>query len=303
MNRLFLIIMLLGSMGLLTSCEDVIHLSTETGPTRLVVDGWITNEATRQSIRLTLSQNYFDNTQAIAVLGATVTVTDETAKVFEFIDTDQSGNYVWTPAGTETLGKIGGSYTLKVTYDSETYEATTQLKRIPTIDSLTYFYEKPTIAPSKGPSEGYTADFYARDFVGVGDCYWIRTYLNGVRYDKDATDLSPSYDGSFSAGSSTDGQIFILPVRRCINMNQYFSENDTITVELYSITQPGFYFLQAIQKEASNQGLFATAPANIPTNITNTRSDGPTALGWFGAAAISRFTTVVKKENASPKPD
>ncbi|OZI06441.1 hypothetical protein BWI93_19915 [Siphonobacter sp. BAB-5385] len=298
----FPLYLLLALSSLLMSCEDVIDLRTQTGPTRLVVEGWINDDATPQTIRLTLSQNYFNNNRALPATGATVTVSDDLGKTYRFVDEKQDGNYVWKPAASEKMGRLGGKYTLNVAYASETYQAETEIKRVPTIDSLTYYYDKPTFVADDSPKEGYVAEFYARDFTGAGDCYWIKTYKNGQRYDRSARDLSIAYDAGFSPGAATDGLIFLLPVRRSINSDRLFQENDSIRVELLSITQSTYSFIRAVREESSNQGLFATAPSNVPTNILNTRTDGPRALGWFGGSSISRFSTVFRKENARPKP-
>ncbi|MBO9639145.1 MAG: DUF4249 domain-containing protein [Siphonobacter aquaeclarae] len=296
------LILFLFAVAGLTSCQEVINLKTETGPIRLVVDGWITDQPGAQRVRLTLSQNYFNNTAAKPATGATVSVTDDLGKVYPFVDEKGDGNYYWRPAGSEKIGRLGGKYTLKVGYANESYEALTEIKRVPPLDSITYYYDKPTIAPDKGPKEGYVAEFFGRDLTGAGDCYWVKTFKNSVRYDNSGLDITTAYDAGFSAGAATDGLIFIRPIRQSINVNKLFSEKDTIRVELYSINQAAFYFLNAIKAEAGNQGLFATAPANVQTNLNNVRADGPRALGWFGASAISKFTTVVRKEEARPKP-
>ncbi len=301
MKRYSFFLLLLLSVTLM-SCEDIIDLKTETAPTRLVVDGWITDRPIPQYVILTLSQNYFDNSRALPATGATVTVTDDQGKVYTFLDEARNGTYTWKPKGNEVIGRVGGSYKLSVSYNNETYEAETQVKRVPPVDSITYYYDNPSFVAEGSPKEGYVAEFYSTDFKGPDDCYWIKTYKNGVRYDRKATDFITSYDGSFSRGSSTDGLTFILPVRRSINLNKLFSENDSLRVELFSITPATYNFISAIQSEAGNQGLLATAPANIPTNISNTRADGPRAMGWFGASAISQLSTVFKAENAIPKP-
>ncbi|PKK37650.1 hypothetical protein BWI96_04050 [Siphonobacter sp. SORGH_AS_0500] len=301
MKRYSFFLLLLLSISLM-SCEDVINLKTETAPTRLVIDGWVTDQSAPQYIKLTLSQNYFDNSRALPATGATVTVTDDQGKVYTFLDEARNGTYTWKPVAREAIGRVGGSYKLTVMYNNETYEAQTQVKRVPPIDSITYYYDKPTFVAEDSPKEGYVAEFYSTDFKGSDDCYWIKAYKNGTRYDRKATDLNISYDGGFSKGGSTDGLVFILPIRRSINLNKLFSENDSLRVELFSITPATHEFINAVRSEAGNQGLFATAPANVPTNISNKRADGPRAMGWFGASAVSRRSTVFKRENAIPKP-
>jgi hypothetical protein len=286
---------------LLVACQDVIDLETETGPSQLVVDGWITTLPGPQTIRLTQSAAFFDNSPARPVLSATVTVTDDSNKVYQFRDVKATGEYVWMPTGRDTvLGRVNRTYKLSVRTGADTYEATTRLRPVPRIDSVNYFFEKPPVTPQNGPAEGYVAEFYARDLVGKDDAYWIKTYKNGEYYNR-AQQISLAYDAGFSPGGNIDGIIFILPIRQSIN-KEYWSEKDTLRVELHSVPVEAYYFLQAVNLESSNQGLFATPPTNIPTNVRNLTPGGRAPLGFFGGSTVSVFQTVIDPKKARPKP-
>lgn len=285
----------------LTACEDVIDLDTETGPTQLVVDGWVTNQAGPATIKLTQSAAYFDNSVPKPVLGATVTVTDEANVVYEFKDLKSNGLYVWTPPSKNTpLGHVSGTYWLSIKTNGEEYRATTQIRPVPRIDSVNYYFEKPPVAPQNGPAEGYVAEFYARDLFGKGDSYWIKTYKNGKYFNR-ASDISTAYDAGFSPGGNIDGIIFILPIRQSIN-KELWTKGDSLKVELHSLSDETYYFLQAVNIESSNQGLFATPPTNIPSNVQNVKASGPKALGFFGGSSMSTFETVIDEKKARPKP-
>jgi Domain of unknown function (DUF4249) len=286
---------------LLTSCEDVINLDIATGPSQLVVDGWITNQPTAQSIRLTQSAAYFDNTSAKPVLNATVTVTDDKGKIFSFKDLKGNGLYVWTPASTrDTLGRVGGTYRLNVKFGSEEYTAQSRLNRVPKIDSLTYFPDEIPVAPTDGSArKGFTAEFFGRDPRGEGDCYWIKAYRNDTLFNK-TTQITLAFDAGFSPGAATDGLPFILPIRRSISP-QFYQEKDRVKAEVYSISLEAFYFLSQVRQESNNAGLFATPPANIFTNVQNRDPKGRQALGFFGASAVSTFETVIDAKKAKPK--
>lgn len=293
----------LGAIVLLSSCEDVVDLNINAGDSQLVVEGWITNQIADQTIRLTQSAPYFDNTPAKPALNAIVTVTDEKGKVFSFKDLKNNGNYVWQPASArDTIGRIGGTYTLRIKLGTEEYSAVSKLNRVPKIDSLTYFFDKLPVAPTDGsPKDGYKPEFFARDPVGVGDCYWIKSYKNGKYYDK-ASEISTAFDGAFSAGANSDGLIFILPIRQSIvPFNDFLAEKDTIKVELYSLSLEGYYFINQVRIESTNGGIFATAPSNIITNVKNANPNGRKPLGYFGAAGVSTFQTVVDAKKAKPK--
>jgi len=284
----------------LTSCEDVIDLKSDTGPSQLVVDGWITNQGGPQTIRLTWSGDYFDNGAAKPVLAAAVTVTDEKGKVYEFKDFANKGEYVWGIA-TDTLGHIGGTYTLHVKNGSDTYSALNQIKRVPKIDSIVYQHETLPFKPDKGPKEGYIASFYARDFEGSGDAYWIKPVIGGKVVVGKPTSISIAYDASFSAGTASDGLIFIQPIRQSITTDSLYSAGVSVGVELHSITNEAFEFLKQIGEQAANGGLFAVPMQNVKSNVVNANPSGPRALGYFGASAVSRLETVIAPEKAKAK--
>jgi hypothetical protein len=286
----------------LTGCEDVIDLETQSGPPQLVVEGWITNLAGPQTIKLTWSANYFDNSPAKPVLDAEVSVKDDQGMVYAFEDLANNGNYVWNKSG-DTLGHIGRKYTLTIKQGADTYTASTELKRVPTVDSVVYTREKLPFEPDKGPREGFVAEFYARDFVGEGDTYWIKPIVKGKATVDRAVNISIAYDAAFSAGAPSDGLIFILPLRQSITTDSLYSAGDQVGVELHSITNEAFEFLKQIQEQASNGGLFATPIANVRSNIINTNASGSKALGFFGASAVSRLETTIVPEKARPDDD
>ena len=284
----------------LTGCEDVIDLKSATGPTQLVVDGWITTQPGPQTIRLTWSAAYFNNDAAKPVVGAAVTVTDDKGKVYSFTDAASDGKYVWG-ALKDTLGHVGRTYTLTVKHQADVYTAVNEIKRVPVVDSIVYQKEILPIKPDKGPKEGYIASFYARDFVGAGDTYWIKPIVNGkVMVDK-PTAISIAYDAAFSAGAPSDGLIFILPLRQSITRDSLYSAGASVGVELHSITNEAFEFLKQVSEQAANGGLFAVPIQNVKSNVVNTNPAGIKALGYFGASAVSRLQTVIDPAKARPK--
>ncbi|HPK10220.1 MAG TPA: DUF4249 family protein, partial [Saprospiraceae bacterium] len=58
----------------LMSCEDVVDIDTQFEKPQMVVDAWVNNSPTSQIIKLTWSQNYFDNQIPVGIEDATVKV-------------------------------------------------------------------------------------------------------------------------------------------------------------------------------------------------------------------------------------
>jgi len=299
--RIFQTLALVLVIAGLSGCEDVIDLKTETGPTQLVVDGWITNQPGTQTITLTWSTAYFDKNPIKPVLGAKVTVTDNLGKVYQFTDADGTGKYTWGKLNTDTLGHIGGKYSLRIEHEQEVYTSKNEIKRVPKIDSLVYTNETLPFTPDDGQKKGYIAEFYARDFAGTGDTYWIKEVLNGKTNVDKAEKISIAWDAAFGAGAPSDGLIFIQPLRRSITYDSLYQAGSHVGVELHSITNEAFYFLQQIVEQSSNGGLFATPIANIKSNVVNADPNGRKALGYFGASAVSRMETVIDPKKARPE--
>lgn len=282
-----------------TACEDVVQLKVKDGISQLSVDAMINNTNQVQKIKLSVSQGYFDNSAFKPALGAIVKIFNEDSVAFEFRDPNNSGIYTFLPKNNE-FNKIGSRYALYINYNGEEYYSIAKLNRVPKIDSITYEIESRPFTPENGPKDGFSPQFYAKDFEGEGDCYWIKSSLNN-KYIQNAQQLNLAYDAGFSPGSKTDGLMFILPIRSNIS-NQLLSEKDTLRVDIYSIGVEQFYYLQGIQQISRNGGLFATPLSNLPSNLINLDSKSEKkALGFFGLSAVSSLETIIDKAKAKPK--
>lgn len=286
------------------SCEDVIDFKVDDNTPQLTVDAWLTDKAGAQTIKLTSSTNYFDNTDYPPALGAIVQVVDDEGNNYAFTDEDNDGNYTWTPANAEVFGQLGNSYTLTITYQGETYQASSRINRVPPIDSITYEFKE----AETGNPEGVYAQVYARDFVGSGDCYWMRGFKNGTYLNR-VNNLTTAYDAGFSAGGNTDGINFIQPIREGINEfipepdnnNLFetppFKTGDQVYVELYSITEDAFDFWAEVRTQLQNGGLFAIPLANVRTNLVNTNPNSKQkVVGFFCTSAVTTLEGVIGEE-------
>jgi hypothetical protein len=284
----------------LTSCEDVIQLNVPKTDPYLVVDGSITNLAGEQVIKLTKSQDLLDAATPEGIKNATVKVTDNLGKIYEFKDLKNDGKYVWTPANaTDIMGVIGRTYSLEIKSENETYQAISKLNRVPKIDSIVYKLEDANVRQTGDgkPSKGYDARFYAKDLIGVGDCYQIKVYQN-AKLRNGADNIVIAYDGIGNKSPIGDGLMFITPLRRLANTELY-GENDKIKVELLSITEAHYDFWTQLRQELNNAGLFARPAARIPSNINNINPNSTKkASGWFGTSAVSSFEVTIDKNKA-----
>ena len=84
----------------LTSCEKEIDITLDEGKSQIVVDAFLTDVLSKQTMKLTNTSSYFKNSASPAVLGAKVSVKNETTgEVFAFTDASNTGNYSWQNNG------------------------------------------------------------------------------------------------------------------------------------------------------------------------------------------------------------
>jgi hypothetical protein len=282
----------------LFSCEDVVMLESPSSPAYFVVESTLTNLPGPQSIKLSKSQPFFDNTNAPAVSSAQVRVTDDAGNAYVFTESATPGTYTWTPKdASEAMGKVGRTYALAVNWSGTSFTAKAKMNPVPPVDSILYQAATANArqAGDDKPKEGFEAQFFGRDLKGVGDCYRIKYYKNGRLFNA-TSNILIVYDSALQRVAGTDGLMFNLPVRSAISPELYVA-NDKIKVEIYSISNDQFSFYSQARLELNNAGLFAIPAANIPTNIQVTSGSMP-AAGWFGVSAVSSLETVVDPTKA-----
>lgn len=276
MNRfLTFALSLLAAFGA-TSCLDVVSVDIPEGKPLLAVEGAITDQPAPCVVKLTKTVPYFNGEPAPAVRGATVVLTDDQGQR-ETLREQSPGEYVSTGV---VQGRIGGRYTLRIEAEGEQYEAETEIRRTPVIDSLGVEFKE----ASTGIDEGYYVLYYGPETPGVGDYYRFRVYRNGRL-------LNQPQDLIVSSDELVDGN-YIGAVE--LN-NDPFSQNDRIRVELNSIPRDYFFFLNEVATQINNVGLFASPPANVRTNIRNRNpSSDKQAVGYFAGFTVRTDSVVIR---------
>lgn len=281
----------------LTNCEDPIDVDSGFTTPQLVVEAWLTNEPEEQTIRLTLTQDFYDNRLPTGVEDAEVIVCRTgDQRCFPFVHRD-SGRYVWTPQDGEVLGEVGDEFALGIERGGEQYVSLTSMRRVPPIDSISFQFEEQAL----GLDEGLYAQLYARDFPGPGDTYLIRTSFNDTLNQR-PQELNLVYDATFDAGSDADGFTFIFPIRFRINRLDDdgspipLEVGDSVAVDIWSISQPAFAFLAIAAEQIQNgdNGIFGVPVANAPGNVAKVDSD-ERVLGIFNVAAVSSAARIVEE--------
>lgn len=285
----------IGSLIICFSCEDIIDVDLKEAPEAYVVDAWIDNSDQMQTIRINKSQPYFESSIAPPVIGADVTVRDSNGNNISFIETSP-GVYQWNPdTAAIAIAIVGTSYDLRIEVDGEVFLANSTLNRVPEIDSLKFTFKE---EQSPFEPEGYYAEFVATDPLGPGDTYWIKTYKNGLLLNN-PFDLNVAFDAGFSEGGNIDGVVFIQPIQDAVTpFNDDldaivpYEIGDSLYVEIHSITNKAFDFLQQVivqtQRDGGFDEIFAEPLQNVSTNIQSINPNSEDqVIGFFNVAAIS----------------
>ena len=293
MNRYYYILFVF-----LFSCEDIINPDLPTNEPILVVDAWINNLEESQVIKLSKTQNYLDSNSPVPVVGATVFVYDENLTHFNFTEVND-GEYIWTPDSVfKNIGVIGTKFYLSVSYEGKNIFSESQLNRTSVIDSVNF-------VRGQVPEDSYYAEFWSREEEGVGDAYWIKSYING-ELQTGLQDIITCIDaGASSEGAVIDGIPFIPPIRRAVtkfendddgNLMSPFKKGDSLYVEIHSVTFEAFDFLNKTAIQINRPGgfseLFAVSLSNVPNNLIVTNiSDGSIdpyypVVGFFNVSSV-----------------
>jgi hypothetical protein len=273
----YISIVLLGAS--FTACERVISLDLPNGEAIPYVDAWITDQPGMQTIKFMKATNYLNSNAAEVISDAQISVTDVTAgKSYPFTFKNDAYNY---DAGSTPIGVVGHTYKLNITWKSEQFEATDMLNRNTKIDSLTSKFEE----ADGEDKEGYYVKLYVHDLPGAVDYYWIRTYRNGSLNFNVGEMLSA--DGSFDDDGLTDGYSFIPPFRDGVTSGEKpYEKGDVVKVLIRSLSKDSYEFVEQVQAQLENDGLFGKVMHNVPANVFNRKADSKTKIyGWFGTVA------------------
>ncbi|TVQ07548.1 MAG: DUF4249 domain-containing protein [Bacteroidetes bacterium] len=256
---------------LLVSCEEKIDLRVgETSERFLVVDGKITSDTTEHVVNLSLSGGFYLEDETPRVSGAKVVIYDNAGNEFLLRETIP-GKYV---TEGDVAGEIGVTYTLAIDYDGRTYKASSTMKRVPEIDSLSYRWDN-----QKG---SYRILLFGQEPEGRGDNYMWHLYKNNkhVTHTVDKVQIANDefFDGNYIKGFEVDWWAHDFD----------FQKGDTVTVAMHSITGEAFDFFMGVFTESTNGQMGSRPPANIPSNV----SQG--ALGLFHASAVTRKSVVIE---------
>ena len=269
--RSSLIIIVL-SFFILGACDEPFQLDQTQAPPRVVIEGMVTNQPGKQSVKVTRSADFYSSGPTPRITDAQVRVADDLGHVFNFIhnpnfNPDSLGVYV---PEVPFRGEVGRTYTLTVETGGEIFEAQDKLVSVLPIDSLTYKVDEEQLEDDDNEGKVYELLLYAKEEQNVKNFFLFKFFANDTLQFDNETDIYFSDDELLA--ENLDG--VPAPV--------YFRHGDKVRVEIYSMSREGYVYHSDLFTLLNNDsGMFSPIPASPRTNLSND------ALGFFQVSAVT----------------
>lgn len=254
------------------SCEDVVKLDLETGPTKLVVDAEIIwqkgTTGNVQTIKVSKTAPYYNNTTP-KVSGAQVKVENSNGDVFTFNETEP-GSYVCN----NFVPVINMEYTLSVTAEGQSFKAVEKLTSVTPIDRVEQEIHKDAVG-----DEFIEVVFYYKDPINQANYYLTDFKSDFLLYPEYSLSDDQFYDGN--------------------EVNIRFADEDKIQPgKTIDITHRGvsknFSNYMSLILEIYGGSPFSIPPGNIRGNIVNTTDPNNFAFGYFRLCEADKVSYLVK---------
>lgn len=240
------------------SCEKTVDLDYKDNPSRVIIEGNITNQAGPYFVKITRSIPLAEAGAYPAIGNATVTVSDDAGNSEMLTHT---GNGIYRSA--TLTGVEGRTYTLTVVADGETYTAhSTMPARVP-FDSI-----KVEAVTTMGETEYNLIPVY-RDPVAKGNNYRFELSVNNQFINMHFVQNDEVKNG------------VVNTLRLEINDDDLkLKPGDQVRVKMQCIDKKVSLFYTALALMADSGPGGGTTPNNPPNNISNG------ALGVFSAHTV-----------------
>jgi len=266
MKRICIILLAVASF----SCQEEVNLPLGRidSPVPVIEAIW-SDRPFYNEVKITLAQNYLDNSEIDVVKDAQVFIINTRSKEVIPFRFDQ-GNLSYIPVETTKRAEIGESYQLFIQWKDNQFTASGEMLAPPIVDSLTYKYKKERLFRD----EGYYIKVYGKIPYQENNYYRIRVIENDtLKNDRDDYLL---FDDTFGLTFFENG----------LELNYDFAEGDKVRLELYRLNkEPYNYFTQLVSLLYNDGGLFSPPPQNPDTNI-EVISGSSDVLGYFSVASI-----------------
>lgn len=276
MKKLLIILLL----GLIYSCEDTDQIPLASGSSLLVVEGWFSDQLSRQYVKLSSSVKFTSSSEPIAIEDAEVSVF-EGAKEIRYAHLD-NGYYLSVDS---VRGVKGKSYYLEVKLPTGEVIRSEQeiMLEAPSIDSLGFDFYTEDIPDSPEDEIIYFPVAFSDDPAGEVNYYRWKIYKNDTLFSK-AEEMF-LFSDRFIDGNDQIPQEFVAYT---------YAFGDTARLELQEISRDAFRFLHELKSQTTTLGTnSAVSPAAIKGNLY-ILNENRQVLGYFGVISVTSEEKIVQ---------
>jgi len=267
--------------------ETIDNIQLDTTRPRLVVEGYISTDTTRQMVKLSKLGDALKMEPIQVISNALITISDGTTIFGLTEDQTKKGTYFTAP---DVFGVAGRTYNLliknvDINNDQvmEEYTAQSLLKRLNPIDSIHIVYNN--LNPR---FKNWSVNLYSMDPGNGRNFYLLKVLKNNILLTDSVYEYSIADNYSFE-GKYFDGfPVYFLREER---KDEKITPGDTVTLEMYGITEDYYSFISSyISDYYPKVPIFSGPSANIPSNI----KPFDDAVGVFAAFSIKRKSVIYK---------
>jgi hypothetical protein len=267
--------------------ETIDNIQLDTTRPRLVVEGYISTDTTRQMVKLSKLGDALMKNQIQAISNALITISDGTTTFGLTEDQTKKGTYYTTP---NVFGVVGRTYNLliknvdiNVDQVMEEYTAQSLLKPLNPIDSIHLVYNN--LNPA---FKNWSVNLYSMDPGKGRNFYLFKVFKNNILLTDSVFKYSIGDNNGFEDQYFNGFPVYSLREER---KDEKLIPGDTIKVEMYGITEDYYSFIYSyITDYYPKVPIFSGPSANIPTNIKPLDD----AVGVFAAFSIKRKSIIYK---------
>ena len=273
---------------LFTGCTETINnIQLDTTRPRLVVEGYLSTDTTRQMVRLSKLCDALKQDPIQAISKAAITISDGIKTFGLTEDENKKGTYYTAP---DVYGVPGRTYSLSIKNVDinndgvkEEYTAQSQLKIVNPIDSVHLVY-----SDSNPHFVNWSVNLYTMDPGHGRNFYLIKVIKNSILLTDSVFKYSIGDNSGFEGKYFNGFPVYTLREER---KDEKLVRGDTLVVELFGITEDYYSFIYSyINDYYPKIPIFSGPSANIPSNIKPVDD----AVGIFAAYSVKRKMVIYK---------
>jgi len=263
------VILIAISSFVFTSCEKVIQIDLNSSNPILVAEGQMLKDSVAW-IKLSYTSDYFNIEQQEYEENATVSISDNNnSETLTYV-----GNGIYK--GQQLLGQVSQNYTINITTGKEEHTATSTLYKPTEIYGI-IFKESEIVRPGHEEDEGttYSLEIKFKDDTQKENYYLTKLFVNN------RLDSYLLIDDKMHINEN----VISYPV-----MKKFFSENDILTVDIYSVDKNTYTYYSQLN-DAVATGM-KPGEASTPYNPYSNFNEN--VMGYFAALSHVSQTVVVQ---------